>query len=253
MRRLERGELLDLQIGAKTAYVKLKIKTNIDARPGQFVMLKGVWKEPILPRPFSIYDQDDASFTILMKIRGEATKKMSALKRGDEIRFKGPLGNPYPFFPDSRRIYLIAGGSGYAPLHFFAENYPRRGNIVFLTGVDKRNTREFFDEVKGCRYEWAMEDGTKGYKTVLDLVKDYSFPADAVLIGCGPKAVLQTILRIAKGNSLEAYVSLEEMMACGIGMCKGCAVKVREQNHIVVKHVCKDGPLFSAKEVLLEW
>ena len=232
--------------------MKLKIGANIDVKPGQFVMLKGDWEEPILPRPFSIYDRDNTSFTVLMKIRGKATRKLSELKTGDGIGFKGPFGNPYPEFLD-RMTYLIGGGSGYAPLHFYAEHCPRKENIIFFIGVDKKDTREFFDEVKGCRYEWAVEDGSSDYKTVVDLIEDYSFPPDAVLIGCGPKVVLQTMLRIAEMNSLEAYVSLEEMMVCGVGMCKGCAVKVKEGDRISIKHVCKDGPLFSVKEVLLEW
>jgi len=252
LRRLRQGRLLDIQVDVKSSYAKLKIGASIDIKPGQFVMLKGNWEEPILPRPFSIYDRDNNSFTILMKIRGKATRKLSKLERGNEIGFKGPLGNPYPNFRN-RRIFLIGGGSGYAPLHFFARYFPQKENITFLIGVDKKGTRTFFDEIEGCKYQWAVEDGSSNHKTIVDLVKDCSFPSDAILIGCGPKVVLQTILKIAKEKSLESYVSLEEMMACGVGMCKGCAVKVREPDHIVVKHVCKDGPLFSAKEVFLEW
>ncbi len=207
-------------------YLLIHVKYEGDVKAGQFFRLKTP-VGPYIPRPFSVYDYDGKDLQFLVKGGGEFEKY---LNQSCLLEIDGPLGNPIPILPNP---LLIAGGVGYAPLHFYAKN--RKCELII--GMKDEEMLSIIDVPPStiCTFEPS---------TVLD-VAIYS-PLENV-IACGPLSMLRRVKE--KFTKKELFLVLEEKMACGRGMCEGCAVKVKGE----VKFVCKDGPTFRAEEVDLNW
>ena len=234
--------------------------------PGQFVNIRctesGVY-DPLLRRPFSIYDVEDdfKVFSILYLLKGKGTKYLKMLQPGDSIDFMGPLGKGIETETKSHKKYLlIGGGIGVAPLHFLAKDLHAKKNNVFLAAGFKDNNFLFFEKIAQSlkiSYQFFSEDGTHGERGIItDFVnKKINEFKDYLIYCCGPVPMLKVLKELfIKNNMIEkAFGLFEEVMACGIGACKGCVIKtLDENNNHVYKTVCKDGPLFSLKEVVFE-
>lgn len=232
-----------------------------EASPGQFVMLRVKGRKfPFLGRPLSIYSiyQDNGGFIVefLYRVVGEGTYVISRLKPDEEMYIMGPLGRGFDISPDHSCIILIAGGIGIAPLSFLGEHYRRYAagrpqKIICYAGVQKANLLvglEGMEEIcSGVRI--STDDGSRGYHgLVTELFKNdlnsYSH-RDSIIYACGPSAMLKGLAGILKDQSIPCQVSVEERMACGVGACLGCAVRVKSG----YKRVCKDGPVFDMKEI----
>jgi dihydroorotate dehydrogenase electron transfer subunit len=234
--------------------------------PGQFVNIRcsksGVY-DPLLRRPFSIYDleEDFKVFSILYLLKGKGTHYLKSLEPGDVIDFIGPLGNGIRTDENSNKKYLlIGGGIGVAPLYYLAKYLNLKKNNVFLAAGFKDNRFLFFEktvQTLKISYHFCSEDGTHGARGIItdfisENINDYR---DYTIYCCGPSAMFKTLKEIFAGNNIEdkAYALFEEIMACGIGVCKGCVVKTLDKNNnYVYKTVCKDGPLFNLGEVVFE-
>lgn len=229
------------------------------ARPGQFVMVRpGDGLKPFLPRPFSIHrvDQQKRELSLLYKVVGQGTGLLSELVAGNTLSLVGPLGTGFNFDQTFEKMDLIAGGIGVAPLVFLAD-------VMVAQGISADRVRVFIggaaaDDVL-CENEFtdlkmvvktATDDGSVGFhgfvtqpfeKAVKDRRPDMVF-------ACGPPAMLRTVARIAAAGNIPCQVSVESMMACGMGACLGCAVKSSEDSS-GYKHVCRDGPVFSSAEL----
>lgn len=216
--------------------------------PGQFFELKNpAFTHPMLRKPISVYDVDGESVSFMIKKLGKGTEQLALLKSGGTIDLLGPLGNSF-LIDDSKNVLLISGGIGYPPLYYLKKNLLRaRKQVWWIHGG--RSKEDIFpaDEI------WT-DDGSAGNKGfVTDGMPDYlNKHQPEVIYACGPKPMLKTSAAIALKHGIPLYVSLEEYMACGIGVCHGCAVKVKADNAIGVdyKTVCKDGPVFDANEII---
>ncbi len=240
-------------------YFKIIIEPvqNISFVPGQFVMIRPADSASsgiFLPRPFSIYSlTDENHLGILYKVAGRGTEFLSSLVAGSEIGFLGPFGNGFAIddvnLPDE--FFIVAGGIGVAPLlcllELLRERCPEVPVTAFIGGrksSDLLCTDEF--EKLGATIVAATEDGSAGLSGyVTDALEGRLRNAGGNrkfrLYACGPNPMLRRIYDIAGPSNIESYFSLEAVMACGMGLCMGCAVRKRGGGYLLV---CKDGPVF---------
>jgi len=251
------------QIGKDTWLMGFRSKNLASrAKPGQFLMvhLGRTTKDPLLRRPFSIHRiQDNNQLVLLYKIVGKGTLLLSCLKKDDSISVIGPLGNGFTISKPHEKILLIAGGMGIAPLFFLAQ---------FLDKVQKQKTTMFLgfrtsqeviliNELKNLNIDLSLttEDGSSGIKgLVTDLLDEYrgqEVNQLSTIYACGPILMLKKIAQMATASNLRCYVSLEGHMACGIGICLGCAVKANNNTNKPYYYVCQDGPVFSSE--MIDW
>ena len=223
------------------------------AHPGQFVAVYPKNAATLLPRPISICEADKQRnrLRLVYRVAGSGTKEFSGYQAGDSIFILGILGNGFPLEKaKGKTVFLMGGGIGIPPMLQLAKELDAEKQIV----VGYRN-RELFlcEDLKqyGNVYV-ATEDGSVGSKgNVMDAIRENKLQAD-MIFACGPMPMLRAIKKYAEENGIEAYISLEERMACGVGACLGCVCKTKEVNHHSHVHnarICTDGPVFEAREV----
>ncbi len=217
------------------------------SRPGQFCLL--TVPDVVLRRPLSIYYAGKGQIEFLYKTIGKGTKTLAAMKKGETVRVLGPLGNGYPPLSQNTLPVLVAGGTGIASLSFLAASLSKPGILFF--GARKKSEIIALDafKKKKWRIQLATEDGSAGFKGyVTDLCKDeLKGDCRAVAVyACGPHPMLAKIAHTCSWLNLTCFVSLEEMMACGVGNCQGCAIPVQGG----YKMACKDGPVFNSRDIL---
>ena len=223
-----------------------------EAKPGQFISVYSRDGASLLPRPISICEIDGNRLRIVYRVAGKGTKEFSGYRPGDQVRIMGPLGNGFPLeAAEGKTALIIGGGIGIFPLLELAKGLKGRKEIV-LGYRDHVFMKEAFEAWGPVSV--ATEDGSQGTKgNVLDAVREKGIEAD-VIYACGPTPMLKRIQAFAAERNLEAWISLEERMACGIGACLGCVCKSREVDHhtnVHNKRICKDGPVFRGEEVEL--
>lgn len=231
-------------------------------KPGQFINIKCSSEEsydPFLRRPFSLYDIEENFnvVSVLYLIRGRGTRYLSSLEKGDEINFCGPLGNPINFEND-KKVLLIGGGIGIAPLYLMAKKLADRGALIyFLSGYRQSNFRLLEKDFLrlSADYKIYCEDGTWQNTGIItdEFTKGKNKFKDYKVYCCGPTEMLKKLQHIFKDSDNEAIALLEEKMACGIGVCEGCAIKVKnKKGGFSYKKVCSDGPSFDLAEVIFD-
>lgn len=206
--------------------------------------------DPLLKRAFSLCSAIPGGIRILYRVRGRGTEILRDMKAGASVDMLGPLGTPYPPLRGNKVPVIIAGGIGIASVFSLIEMHA--GKAMVFYGARTRDELLLLDQVRsfGCRLSLSTDDGSEGRKgtilTVLDefLSEQKSRPDQFCLYSCGPHPMLAELGKMALARSIEAYVSLEEHMACGIGACLGCVVKTR----FGYKRVCKEGPVFDVRE-----
>lgn len=223
-----------------------------EAKAGQFVNLYTGKGEMLLPRPISIceIDSQNGTLRLLYQVIGKGTELFSSLKIEDTIKVLGPLGNGFTINNGCQRNVIVGGGIGVPPLLEVAKNL--KGKIqVFLGSKTNPILVEEFKQL-GASVYIATDDGREGFHGyVVDLVRKISPSPDAIF-ACGPKVMLRAVAQWAEEKDIEAQVSMEERMACGIGACVGCTIKVKKKNASDWENlkVCKDGPVFLSSEVV---
>ncbi len=203
-----------------------------------------------LRRPISICDIGEDNLRIVFQIRGEGTKELSYFKKGDKLDILAPLGNGFTLLDSSKKALLVGGGIGVPPLLNVAKHYGK--NATVCLGFRDKDTVILEKDFKdlGCNVLIATDDGTYGHHgLVTELIDSTDFD---VIYTCGPMPMIKSIAKFAETNNIECQVSLEERMACGVGACLGCAVKLTENDKEYNGHVCKDGPVFDYKKVVFE-
>lgn len=229
--------------------------------PGQFVNIRVVAGYlPLLRRPFSVYHTDGEFVEIIFNAVGRGTQILSRKKAGDTLDVMGPLGHPYGFDDGFITALLVAGGLGVAPLpmitKFVADAQKR---VVTFLGTRTRN-QIVTDYLKNVSL--ATDDGSEGFSgTVVELLASrlaagkFDRPK---IFACGPNIMLKRLAELAASYGIACEVSLECAMACGFGICQGCPVELTDgyeggvDNRKKYALVCKEGPVFDAREVCIE-
>jgi dihydroorotate dehydrogenase electron transfer subunit len=220
-------------------------------------------------------------------VLGPATVRMTSLVKGNVINIIGPLGNGFTVPAGKKRALLVAGGMGSPPLEHLAQvltaEHPTMDAIAFA-GAKSKDDLPFERPLDNLSQEigfWlgefarysissfvATDDGSAGFKgfvsaCLLDWLSQNSIsfnPAETIIYACGPHSMLASIAKLAREKRIDCQISMEEMMACGIGLCQSCAVKcvapsgggvpVGDKATNVYKLCCKDGPIFDAKDIV---
>jgi dihydroorotate dehydrogenase electron transfer subunit len=233
------------------------------SKPGQFLMLRiadQTW-EGKLNRPFSISNIKDDIIEIVFEAVGRNTQNLSEAEKGRMINVIAPLGNGFEIDREAQAHLLIAGGIGIAPFPYLASRILQEcphSKIAVLFGVRakfKLLLTEFFKEYK-IELKVSSDDGSVGehgfVTTMLSKELDALKDKKVAIYACGPKPMLKATASIAKERDIRCEISLEEVMACGVGACLGCACKTRVDGGSIYKMVCKDGPVFDAKDVIFD-
>ena len=222
------------------------------ARPGQFVMIS-CGQDVILRRPFSIHQVvDSRQLLFLFNVVGKGTSWLAQLQNGEQINLLGPLGNGFTLKPSLKRLLLIAGGLGIAPLAFLSYNaLAQKKEVTLLLGAAKASQiypqNLLPDKIKAIV---TTEDGSIGKKGIVtDVLPDYINQADQIF-ACGPIPMYQSIFNLMQQRSWQkpVQISLETRMGCGIGTCYSCSIKTTSG----MKTVCHDGPVFNMREIIWE-
>jgi len=228
------------------------------ASPGQFVMLRiARTLDPLLRRPFSIHQvQTDGSLQVLFKVVGHGTELLSHCQIDDVLDCIGPLGHGFSL-PDTTGgpCCLVGGGMGIAPLYFLAGwlRKNKQGNPddkVLLGGRTKEEVAIFAEEFAtlGFQVHVATDDGSMGHHGLVPELLPAFLHNRYQVYTCGPMLMMKTVADMALAADSPCQVSLETHMACGLGACLGCAVPAAGGLAGYV-HVCRQGPVFEAREV----
>lgn len=242
----------------KSGYFLMGIKLPSIARqakPGQFLTIRcGDATSPLLRRPFGFHRINNSGFQVLYEVVGKGTRLLSELKPGNKVDVLGPLGNGFAIPDKPRDVVIVAGGIGVAPLVALAESLvkKRHKRIYTIIGAkDKKSLlceRDFRD--LGIETLVATDDGSCGRKCFATQILEDLFSEKGsflpVIFGCGPEAMLERVVAIARKRKVKSYASLEGNIACGVGACLGCAIETKSG----YKLVCEDGPVFDLNEVV---
>ncbi len=226
------------------------------AAPGQFVMVN-CGGDTVVPRPFSVHRVDSDSLALLFSVVGKGTRRLSQRQKGESLDIFGPLGNGFHIEPDAKNILLVAGGMGIAPLCFLVDVAAVQGKkATIIAGARSADcllpisvSQKAFDMGMlpgSINVVNATDDGSEGFKgPATDLIPAYIEGVDQVF-ACGPVEMYRAMAASYHNyNNIPVQVSLEIMMACGMGVCYGCTIKTKSG----LKQVCKDGPVFDIGEV----
>ncbi len=223
-----------------------------DILPMQFCSLYVGKGEMILPRPISIFNVDKQNNTIQLVFFtfGNGTKTLSKLSVDDTVDVLLPLGNGFNNYKDIKRVALVGGGIGIPPLYYLAKelkNYNENIEIDIYLGY--RNEPFLLDSFNDFN-TFISSDNDKTYfnGNVVELMKKESKSYDKV-VSCGPTIMLKSLSKYCDEINTDLFISLEERMACSIGACVGCVVKIETEDGIKNKKVCVDGPVFNSKVV----
>jgi dihydroorotate dehydrogenase electron transfer subunit len=228
-----------------------------EAVAGQFISLYCKDGARLLPRPISIceIDRQEKTLRLVYRIAGNGTNEFSAYQAGEKIKVVGPLGNGF-FQRKEKSAMLIAGGIGVPPMVELAKELKALGVKEITSVIGYRDGTLFLKEEleKYSSVYVATEDGSAGAKgNVMNAIGEHGLTAD-VIYSCGPKPMLRAVKEFGISQGIETQISLEEKMACGIGACLACVCQSKEvddHSHVHNKRVCKDGPVFDAREVEL--
>lgn len=216
------------------------VEVRVDGSPGTF-----------LRRPISInyVDEADNELWLLVATVGDGTRRLARLTAGERLNCVLPLGNSFTMPADpSKRLLLVGGGVGVAPLLYFGKCIAEMGaKPTFLLGARSVQDLLLLDEFnKYGRVYVTTEDGSageRGFVTNHSLLQKEHFDQIST---CGPKPMMVAVARYASKADIDCEASLENMMACGLGACLCCVEKTTEGNICV----CKEGPVLNIKKLL---
>ncbi len=251
--------ILDLTLTSnehlRTGYALLKLtheRPLPEMRPGQFAELKVEGSETtFLRRPVSInyVDEEKNEVWFLIHEVGDGTRKLGSMKAGERLNAVMPLGNGFtPPASADEKMLLVGGGIGAAPLLFMGKEMARRGcRPTFLLGGRSAGDLVQSDMFRtlGDVYVTTEDasEGERGFVTRHSVLRREAFDRIAA---CGPKPMMVAVARHAKSRGITCEVSLENMMACGVGACL-CCVENTAEGHL---RVCEDGPVFNTDKLL---
>ena len=227
------------------------------AEPGQFVMLSPgplgavPRTDPLLPRPMAVYRGAGERIEVLYRQSGRGTQLLAAARAGERVGVVGPLGRPFELPVAGERAVLVGGGTGIASLHGLARALGSGARVLLgaRRAADLMGREDF--EALGAALEIATEDGSAGERGLVTglLERELARGGRARVYACGPTPMMRRCAELAHAAGQPAIASLENHMACGVGVCLGCAVPLRAGGYALV---CRDGPVFAAGDVAWE-
>lgn len=221
-------------------------------QPGQFAHI--LCGEKVLRRPISIcdYQPDTGMLRLVFEVRGEGTLWLSQRQAGEALDVLFPIGHGFELGSSEQKTVVIGGGIGVPPLLYAARHYEK--NTDAILGFRNESACILVDDFRQTTDQTLVstDDGSVGHHgLVTDLLAKRlkEKPCDLIL-ACGPLPMLKGIAALAQQHDVACQVSLEERMGCGIGACLGCACRTKTPQGETYTHVCKNGPVYRAEEVV---
>ena len=252
--------VLEKQALAKNIYRMVLQCRSIaqQAACGQFVHLLPVGCT--LRRPISICEINKAAgtLTIVFEVKGTGTDALANVRVGENVDILGPLGHGFTILPEAKHVVVVGGGIGNPPMLSLAQVYGERATAI--CGFRSANIATLQDEfhASGAETILCTDDGTAGRQDlVTEPLKEQLAKGDVDMVyACGPRPMLKFVAAAAmlhavyEASETSGQFSFEERMGCGIGACLVCACQLEREGKSVMGHVCKDGPVFPAEEVV---
>ena len=253
MRQFESQVIYNRQIS--DGFYEMALSWDVTAgipEPGQFLTVR-VSKDcvPLLRRPFAFagYDAAGRVATMIYQKRGRGTEILSEVRSDEAVNIIGPLGNVFPIGGSQKRAVAVAGGIGLGPILFLVSALRRLGiDTEFVFGCRSEAFIPDSALFKDAAARICTDDGSAGFKgnAVQYIEGNIKLDADTTVYGCGPEPMLKSLSAAAVSAGVPVLVSLEAMMACGVGACMGCAVKTTQG----YMRVCKEGPVFNGRDIV---
>lgn len=240
---LESNILLNHKISEDIFEMKVELK-NI-TEPGQFFMLRKNDSPTFLSRPLSVYYTDKKTVSFLYQIKGKGTQVFSLMNPGDKIDIMGPLGNSFNTDFCGKKTAVVSGGIGIAPMVYLAQELLKRDNSVdFYCGFKGMPyCTDILD--KKIKVFVSSQEGVAGHHGLITEIFNPS--AYENVMTCGPVPMMKIVANMCKEKNIPCQVSMEQHMACGMGACLVCTCETEHG----IKRVCKDGPVFDGKELIM--
>ncbi|MBN2070483.1 MAG: hypothetical protein JW814_03410 [Candidatus Krumholzibacteriota bacterium] len=229
-----------------------------DPYPGQFISVRvNDQTVPLLRRPFGIMDINSETMTILVKAVGPGSTILASKAAGEQVEMAGPLGG-MPFSrPGGKDVVFVGGGTGLGPIIFCARSWKREATVgkmhLFIGAQTKEELLEGLYEKDFDQVYTATIDGSSGHKgNIVELLEEEiekgGIPA-AILYSCGPRPMIRALIDRVGPKFENHYTSLESVMACSLGACRGCTVPVIEDGEKTLRSVCMEGTVFRAEDI----
>lgn len=222
--------------------------------PGQFATIRvSDTTTPLLRRPFaySSVDPQKGTVSFIYQKRGPATEILAGKREGDEVDIIGPLGNSFPEPEGEGHCILLAGGIGLGPMLFLAQWLrEKKKDVVFVYGCAHKGLVPDTEGFRKANAVVCTDDGSTGFSgtnvAYLQTLPEKAFDG-ATMYVCGPNPMMKACHELAQERGVPCFVSMEQVMACGVGACMGCVVKTTTGNGFA--RVCAEGPVFESGEI----
>jgi dihydroorotate dehydrogenase electron transfer subunit len=247
-----KGIILSNKKIAESLYsLKIELPNSETAEPGQFFNMKMPTSKVLLRRPFAYSESCTDNMALIYQTRGTATDDMAQRSAGTEVKIIGPLGNSFEeaagSFERYSNIYCIAGGVGLGPILFLHNSLSEDKSTLVAGFRNDTFIPDFLLEDNSGRIKLCTDDGSAGFSgNTIECLKSMNPAQNSAVFCCGPLPMMKAAAAFAAERGIDCFVSMEEMMGCGIGACNGCAVAVKPEGF---KRACKEGPVFNAQEI----
>ena len=250
MREVTATVLENKRIADEIYSLTFATEEEIRVRPGQFVMV-GVGGFP-LRRPIAVCKAEGDRVTVCYRLKGAGTRTLARdYRMGEKLSVLMPLGNGFYVRENEKKIAVVGGGVGIFPLISAIREYSKNKQVYAYMGFRNRAAVCMeYDMTRGEKLVIATDDGSAGFHgtSVQAFMQDVDMVCPDVVLACGPTPMLRALKVAMKGRDIPVYVSLEERMGCGIGACLVCVCEKTDGAHA---RVCKDGPVFDVRDVVL--
>jgi dihydroorotate dehydrogenase electron transfer subunit len=241
------------QIATDYFELRFRVSKEVSPEPGQFLTLRvAEGPVPLLRRPFAFSSYESSCGAgeagIIYQRRGAGTELLAGKQEGDTIDIIAPLGNSWPLPREGETAVLAAGGIGIGPLIFLARRLKESGR-PFILIIGARSSRYLPESSVVSRLDplFATDDGSTGvHGTVVDAFP-HSLPGSVRLYACGPERMMQAVHHKALELDAPCHVSMEQTIACGVGACMGCVIRLAGEERYA--RVCADGPIFDSRDL----
>ena len=253
MKKITDCLLIEKKEWAKSTYLLLQADEPLEEiKAGQFVQVRvDDAQHTYLRRPISIHDVDykNRTITLLVQRVGEGSNKIADTELNDTLNIIYPLGNGFTLPEDkNQKAILVGGGIGIAPLYYLGKMLKEKGiEPQFLLGGRSKSDLIMLEDFEAVGKVYITTNdgslGEEGFVTQHSIWKEKKFD---MIYTCGPKPMMMALTKMARENNIDCEVSLENLMACGLGACL-CCVENTIEGHVCV---CKEGPVININKLL---